>query len=153
MYLLQGQRLDWGEGVAAAYEDAAEVRAAGFGSSSAPPTHSHSQFFFFFFFGCSLCLLRPHILLPSNSSLFAHLFFQCLAFHFCLFYPLSLFIILDWACIRSISNANGAAQIDTSYVLPIAICSKESFVHFTSIVFVIIVESLWSLSLMTLINT
>lgn len=29
------------------------------------------------------CLLLPHVLLPSNSSLFACLFFQRLAFHFC----------------------------------------------------------------------
>lgn len=72
---------------AAAYEAVAEVRAAGFGSSSAPPTHPRSQFFFplsfSVFFGFSLCLLLPHVLLPSNSSLFACLFSSGLAFHFC----------------------------------------------------------------------
>lgn len=47
MYLLQGQRLDRGEGGAAADEDEAEVRAAGFGSSSAPATHPHRVNFFF----------------------------------------------------------------------------------------------------------
>lgn len=95
MYLLQGQRLDWGEGGAAAYEDVAEVRAAGFGSSSAPPTHSHSQFFLFpfSFSGRSLCLLLSHVLLPS---LFAHLFFQHYAFHFCP--PASFIFCLFLSC-------------------------------------------------------
>lgn len=125
MYLLQGQRLDWGEGGAAAYEDVAEVRAAGLGSTSAPPTHPRSQFFSlpFCFFGCSLCLLLPHVLLPSNSSLLPRLFFQKSRLSFlpsCLFYSLSLFIALDWACIRSISNANVATWRYRSNALPIA---------------------------------
>lgn len=89
------------------------------------------------FFGCSLvyCSLTYFSLLTPSVCL-SFLSESCLSFlPSCLFYSLSLFIVLDWACIRPISNANGAAWIDRSYVLPIAICSKESFDHFKSIFF------------------
>lgn len=95
MYLLQDQGLDEGERGTAAYEDVAEVRAAGFGSSSAPPSHPRSQFFFLriFFLFWLLSLFTA----PSRTSPFACLFFQsCLSFlpsRF--FYPLSFFIVLD----------------------------------------------------------
>ena len=46
---IAGPEAGLGEGGSAAYEDVVEVMAAGFGSSSAPPTHLHSQFFFSFF--------------------------------------------------------------------------------------------------------
>lgn len=48
--------------------------------------------------------------------------FRNLAFHFCppVSFILCLFIALDWACIRSISNANGATWRYISNVLPIA---------------------------------
>lgn len=142
MYLLQGQRLDWGEGGAAAYEDVAEVRAAGFGSTSTPAAHPHTRFFFSFSlllarslslcFGCALVYCSLTYFYPSNSTLFAS-FLSGTRLSFlpsCLFYSLSVFIALDWACMGSISNANCAAWIDRSYVLPIAICSKGRFDHF-----------------------
>lgn len=73
----------------AAYEDMAVVRSAGFGSSSAPPTHSLSQFFLsFLFFNCSLCL---RLLRPFNSSVFGQLLLQRLAFRF--FCPPASFIL------------------------------------------------------------
>lgn len=48
-------------------------------------THTVKQIFFFSrcVFWLLSCLLLPHVLLPSNSSLFACLSFQSLAFHFC----------------------------------------------------------------------
>lgn len=83
MYLLQGQRLVWREGGYAVYEDVAEVRAAGFGSTSAPPTRPHSQFLFSLYVFWRLpCVLLPHMLLSSNSSLFACLFPQIPPFIF-----------------------------------------------------------------------
>lgn len=94
------------------------------------------------FFGCSLvyCSLTYFSLLTPSVCL-SFLSESCLSFlPSCLFYSLSLFIVLDWACIRPISNANGAAWIDRSYVLPIAICSKESFDHFKSIFFFNLLE-------------
>lgn len=98
------------------------------------------------FFGCSLvyCSLTyfSHL---TPSVCFSFLSESCLSFlPSCLFYSLSLFSVLDWACIRPISNANanGAAWIDRSFVLPTAICSKESFNHFKSIFF----QSPWSFS-------
>lgn len=124
MYLLQGQRLDWGEGGTAAYEDVAEVRAAGLGSTSAPPTHPRSQFFLSLsvflaalFVYCSLTYFSR--LTPLCFLVFS---FRNLAFHFCppVSFILCLFIALDWACIRSISNANGATWRYISNVLPIA---------------------------------
>lgn len=73
-----------------------------------------SMFFLFLSLGCSLCLrlLTYFSLLTPLGSL------VCLCFSFltsCLLYPLSLFIVLDWVCIISISNANDAAQIDTKF--------------------------------------
>lgn len=83
MYLLQGQRLVWREGGYAVYEDVAEVRAAGFGSTSAPPTRPHSQFLSSLYVFWRLpCVLLPHMLLSSNSSLFACLFPQIPPFIF-----------------------------------------------------------------------
>ena len=95
-----GPEAGLGEGGSAAYEDAVEVMAAGFGSSSAPPTHLRSQFFFaplFFFLLFSLVSLFTTPSCMSNSSLRAFLFliillfiFTLLPFMLCLF-----FIILD----------------------------------------------------------
>lgn len=71
---------------AAAYEAVAEVRAAGFGSSSAPPTHPRSQFFFLFlslfflaslFVYCSLTyffLLTPLCLLVFSLRVLPFIF-------------------------------------------------------------------------------
>lgn len=125
--------------------------AAGFGSSSAPAAHSCSLFF-----SLSLFWLLSLFTVPLRTSPFYILsvfsFFlsvSCLSFlPSCLFYPLSLFIILDWACISSVSNANGAARFDTSCMLPVAVCSKTSLICFKSILhFFTLVESLRSLSI------
>lgn len=91
-------------------------------------TASVNFFLSFLFFNCSLCL---RLLRPFNSSVFGQLLLQRLAFRFflpsCLFHPLSVFIILDWTCIRSILNANDAAEIDSRYVLALAISWRGKF--------------------------
>lgn len=72
---------------------------------------------------CSLMyfsLLTPLCLLVFSFSIVPFMF--ALLF----FLLLSPFIILNWPCIRSISNANGATWIDISFLLPIVICSKEN---------------------------
>lgn len=74
---------------------------------------------------CSLTYFSPLCLLVFSFSIMPFIFALLPLLSFVSFYP-----VLDWACMRSISNANGAAWIDTSFVLPVAICSKERWVFF-----------------------